>query len=184
MSRSPQASHVCLWIRLWANSSHSRRNHSGRCTGAAIPIHCTRTTQAGAVSCTPRPTPPTALTRRCPHHAQALILLLKSLHSFLFRNRAWGGTTPHPRPGPEQTRLSLTPISFQDGVRRSTVVVRLPFRSSERITGTGVHRREHRTSQGEAAEKSALLFEVTKGRNERGDDHSRLDRLEVSLGAR
>jgi hypothetical protein len=29
----------------------------------------------------------------------------------------------------------------------------------------------------------ALLFEVMKGRNGRGDDHGRLDRLEVSLGA-
>jgi hypothetical protein len=29
----------------------------------------------------------------------------------------------------------------------------------------------------------ALPFEVMKGRNGRGDDQSRIDRLEVSLGA-
>lgn len=78
--------------------------------------------------------------------------------------------------------MSLIPISFQDGVRRSTVVVRQPFRSSRRITGTGVRRRGVHLTRGGAAEV-ALLFEVMKGRNGRGDDHSRLDRLEVSLGA-
>jgi hypothetical protein len=40
-----------------------------------------------------------------------------------------------------------------------------------------------RASHGVEPLKLALLFEVMKGRNGRGDDHSRLDRLEVSLGA-
>jgi hypothetical protein len=78
--------------------------------------------------------------------------------------------------------VSLIPISFQDGLRRSTVVVRLPFRSSKRNTGTGVRRRGVHLTRGDRL-KLALLFEVMKGRNGRGDDHSRLDRLEVSLGA-
>ena len=42
---------------------------------------------------------------------------------------------------------------------------------------------EYRTSHGAEPLELALLFEVMKGRNGRGDDHGRLDRLEVSLGA-
>ena len=61
--------------------------------------------------------------------------------SFFFRKRRWGRAVPHPGLDPGKRRVSLILISFQDGLRRSTVVVRLPFRSSERITGTGVRRR-------------------------------------------
>jgi hypothetical protein len=52
----------------------------------------------------------------------------------------------------------------------------------KRNTGTGVRRRGVHLTRGDRL-KLALLFEVMKGRNGRGDDHSRLDRLEVSLGA-
>jgi hypothetical protein len=82
--------------------------------------------------------------------------------------------------------MSLSSISFQDGVRRSTVVVRQPFRSSKRIMGTGVRRRglPHLTRGWSRWSRACCsLFLVMKGRNKRGDDHSRLDRLEVSLGA-
>jgi hypothetical protein len=62
--------------------------------------------------------------------------------SLFFRKRRWGQAVPHPGLDPGKRRVSLLAISFEDGLRRSTVVVRLPFRSSKRITGTGVRRRE------------------------------------------
>lgn len=69
------------------------------------------------------------------------ITVIEISTSFFFRKRRWGQAVPHPGLDPGKRRVSLILISFQDGLRRSTVVVRLPFRSSERITGTGVRRR-------------------------------------------
>jgi hypothetical protein len=128
-----------------------------------IPIRCTRTPQPDVVSSTPRPAPPAAQTSCCPQRAQALILLLNSLVRLFFRKRAWGRVVPHPRRCPGQTRVSLIPISFQDGVRRSTVVVRLPFRSSERITGTGVRRREISAPHGVLAAEVSLAVRGDEG---------------------
>jgi hypothetical protein len=127
---------------LWENHSQSTVDRSPGAQPRPIPNRYTRTTQLGPVSCTTWLAAPAAQTSCCPQLAQALILLLKSLLSLFFRKRLWGRAVPHPGIGPGKSRLSLLPISFQDGLRRSTVVVRLPFRSSELITGTSVRRRE------------------------------------------
>jgi hypothetical protein len=82
-----------------------------------------------------------------------LITVIEITTSFFSRKRRWGWTVAHPGFGLGKRCVSLLPISFQVGVRRSTVVVRLPFRSSERITGTGVRRRGiSRLTWGGAAE--------------------------------
>jgi hypothetical protein len=104
-----------------------------------------------------------------------LILLLIS-HSFFF------GKTPGD--GPFHTRadagarVSLIPISFQDGPDA------LPLWFDCRLVveaglGTGV--RQRIPPHGVSRWGFALLFQVMKGRNGRGDDHGRLDRLEVRL---
>jgi hypothetical protein len=152
-----------LWIPLCANFAHLPCGHSVRPQPRPLPNHCTRTTQSGRVSYTTRSAPPAAQTPCCPQRAQALLLLLKFLHSLLFRKRGWGRAVPHRRSEPPKTRLSLHPISFQDGPGRSTVVVRQPVRSSERITGTGVRRRGSPRLTGVEPLKLALLFEVIEG---------------------
>ena len=126
---------------------------------------------------------PAAQTSCCPQHAQALILLLRSLHSFFFGKGTWGRAVPHPHVDARTPRVSLIPISFQDGAQRlygcgSTAV-------SVVEAGYGHRRPSAGTSHLTGVEplELALLFEVMKGRNGRGDDHSRPHRLEVSLGA-
>ena len=130
-----------LWIPLWGNCAHSSHKRPVGPQPRSIPNRCTRTTQSVPVSCTTRSALPAAQTPCCPQIAQALLLLWKSLRSLLFRKRCWGRAVPHPGLQASKTSVSLTPISFQDGLRRSTVVVRQPVRSSERFTGTGVRRR-------------------------------------------
>jgi hypothetical protein len=114
-------------------------------------------TQFSCVSYTARSAPPAAQTACCPQLAQALLLILKFLHSLFFRKSCWGRAVPHPGIGARTTRVSLIPISFQDGLRRSTVVVRQPYRPSEWITGTGVRRRGPRPTRGGAAEVSLAV---------------------------
>jgi hypothetical protein len=123
------------------NCSHPHAKHWLGAQPRPIPNHCTQTTQPGPESSTTRSPPPAARTSCCPQLAQPLLLLLKSLPRFLFRKRHCGRAVPHPDPDPGKRWVSLNPISFQVGLRRSTVVVRLPFRSSEWITGAGVCRR-------------------------------------------
>src|ERR1700739_1826540 len=65
----------------------------------------------------PRPT--------CPQNAQHLILLLRSLHRFFFEVRRWGRALRRHRGAHRRRGLSAFTISFQDGRRRSTVVLRL-----------------------------------------------------------
>jgi hypothetical protein len=121
------------------------------------PDRCTQSAQSIRVSCTTRSVPPAAQTACCPQLAQALLLILKSLQSFFFRNKCWGRPFPHPGIQARKTRVSLIPISFQDGLRRSTVVVRQPDRRSERIAGAGVRRRGPRLTRGGAAEVSLAV---------------------------
>ena len=68
--------------------------------------------------------------RCCPQNAQALILVLRYLHRFFFEIQAWGRAVHLRRLGLRQLGLSGFAISFQDGVEGSTVVLRLPLRSS------------------------------------------------------
>lgn len=67
---------------------------------------------------------------RCPQNAQALLLLLRSLHRIFFEIQPWGRSVHTLRRGRRQPGLSAFAISFQDGPRGSTVVLRLPLRSS------------------------------------------------------
>jgi hypothetical protein len=122
-----------LWIRLCGNCSHLSCGGPLRPQARPLPNRCTRTTQSVLVSCTSRPARQAAQTRCCPQRAQALLLLLKSLRSLFFRKGRWGRAVPHPVSEPRKTWVSLIPISFQDGLRRSTVVVRQPVRSSGRV---------------------------------------------------
>lgn len=68
--------------------------------------------------------------RRCPQNAQALILVLRSLHRFFFEIQRWGRPVHTRRLSLDPLGLSGFAISFQDGVEGSTVVLRLPLRSS------------------------------------------------------
>jgi hypothetical protein len=141
-----------------AQTAHTRRANTGRVHRPdRSPTAAHRTTQSARVSYTTQPVPPAAQTASCPQLAQALLLILKLLHSLLVRKSCWGQAVPHPGIEARKTRVSLIPISFQDGVRRSTVVVRQPYRPSERITGTGVRRRGPRHTRGGAAEVSLAV---------------------------
>ncbi len=152
LPRRYQLPHLRLCIPLWANCGQPSRRCRVRPQPRLIPKHCTQTTQSVRVSCTTRSAPSAAQTSCCPQRAQPLLLLLKSLHSLLFRKSCWGRAVPHPAFEAGKNRVSLIPISFQDGLRRSTVVVRQPFRSSGRMTGTGDRRREARLTTGGAAD--------------------------------
>src|SRR5689334_21289891 len=75
--------------------------------------------------------------RRCPQNAQGLILVLRYLHRFFFEIQAWGRAVHLRRLSLRQPGLSGFAISFQDGVEGSTVVLRLPLRSSLALASIG-----------------------------------------------
>ena len=96
---SGTATHTCHTVGCGyrcAQTAHTLPQPPVGAQPRPIPNRCTRTTQPGPVSSTTRSAPPAAQTSRCPQHAQALILLLKFLHSFFFRKRHWGRAVPHP----------------------------------------------------------------------------------------
>lgn len=130
-----------LWMTMCANCAQFDDERPVRPQPQPIPNRCTQTTQSVPVSCTTPPASPAAQTPCCPQHAQALILLLKSLHSLFFRKGRWGRAVPHLAIQARNPRVSLHPISFQECLRRSTVVVRRPGSAVGVITGTGVRRR-------------------------------------------
>jgi hypothetical protein len=160
------------------------RQPRARCTTATDPqpLHTNHTTRPRVMH-NPVGSPSSADVMLSPT-CTGLITVTEISTSFFFRKRRWGRAIPHPGLDPGKRRVSLILISFQDGLRRSTVVVRLPFRSS------GTDYGHERPSAGNTAPHVgvdpltlALLFGVMKGRNGRGDDHSRPDRLEVPPGA-
>ncbi len=93
-------------------------------------------------------------------HCTGLNTVTEISTKFVLQKRALGTSRSTPRITTSKPRVSLISISFQDGLRRSTVVVRQPVRSSKRSTGTGVRRRG---APGVEPLKLALLFEVIEG---------------------
>jgi hypothetical protein len=131
VTRRHHQSQLGLCIPLCANCGQIPDERPDGPQPRPIPNRCTRTTQSVPVSYTTRPARRAAQTSCCPHLAQALLLLLKSLRSLFFRKGCWGRAVPHPGFQASKTLMSLIPISFQERLRRSTVVVRQPDRSSE-----------------------------------------------------
>jgi hypothetical protein len=163
--------------------SHSDANHCLHAQPRPVPNRCTRTTQPRPVSCTTPSAPPAALTSCCPQLAQALILLLKYLRVCSLENGA--GDKPFHTPVP--SRESAECRCFRLAFKMASDALRLWFdcRFGRR---NGLPARasvggQYRASRGVAPPTLALLFGVMKGRNGRGDDHSRPDRLEVPPGA-
>src|ERR1700730_7942443 len=108
-----------------------------RCTTAADPqpLHTNHTIRARVMH-NPAGSPSSADVMLSPT-CTGPITVIEISTSFFFRKRLWGRTVPHPALDPGKRRVSLILISFQDGLRRSTVVVRLPFRSSGTDYGRG-----------------------------------------------
>lgn len=125
------------------HTRHSEGMWVGLCTtqliaGVVTPLGCTvvirphppNTSPTGVHAAMHKPIAALAGPRgRCPQLAQALILVLRSLHRFFFEIQAWGRPVHTRRPRLGQLGLSGFAISFQDGVEGSTVVLRLPLRS-------------------------------------------------------
>jgi hypothetical protein len=65
-----------------------------------------------------------------PQNAQPLLLLLRSLRCFFFEVHRWGHLVAERSRNRHLRGLSAPASSFQVGLRRSTVVLRLPLRSS------------------------------------------------------
>lgn len=107
----------------------------------ALEVHTTPPSPAPNIGCTVtnpvihKPIAALAARRRtCPQTAQALILVLRSLHRFFFEEQPWGRrVSQHPQSA-HPLGLSAFAISFQDGRRSSTVVIRLPLWTSWRMT--------------------------------------------------
>jgi hypothetical protein len=134
----------------------------------ALEVHTTPPSPAANIGCTVTSPvihkPIAALAapgRSCPQIAQALILVLRSLHRFFFEEQPWGRrVSQHPRSA-RPLGLSAFAISFQDGLRSSTVVIRLPLWTSWRVT---CHRRSWRgPASGDGRLAAGFEFLVGEG---------------------
>jgi hypothetical protein len=113
---------------LYTNQPNSRAPIAPRCTPV---VHPQRPNKGRTVVNAVIHTPTTVLAAprpSCPQNPHPLILLLSHLCCFFFEVQRWGcfvtlGSEASRRPG-----LSGFAISFQDGLRSSTVVLRLPLR--------------------------------------------------------
>lgn len=152
-----------LCTRLCATCPHLGSEHRIHAQPRPLPNRYTQTTRTVPMSCTARPTLPAAQTPCCAQAAQALLLLLRSLTNLFFRKRCWGRTTTQPGCEPGKTRQSPLAFSFQDGLRRSTVVVRQPVRWSQRVRAQASVGGRQQASDWPQPLKSAVLFEVIEG---------------------
>ena len=137
-ARPPHQSHHCPVDSLCATCPHFRSRITVPCTTTGNPqsVHTNHTT--APLSSTTPPTSRAGPTSGCPQHAQDLILLLVSLRSFFFEKTSGDSPSSPPRYCRTEDPRVTRSISFQDGVRSSTVVVRLPFRLSQRVAETGI----------------------------------------------
>jgi hypothetical protein len=112
-TQSPHRSHHCLVDNLWATCLHCLPPSTVPCTTNCDPqsLHTNHT--GVPTSSTTHIAPPTGLTPHCPQHAQALILLLRSLRSFFFEKTSGDGRVPNPCTATSMTRESLDRLAFK-----------------------------------------------------------------------
>lgn len=161
-SAPPATAPACA--RGCAQPAHTWRANPGSMHNRGhSPNRYTQNPRTVPMSCTARPALPAAQTPCCAQAAQALLLLLRSLTNLFFRKRCWGRTTAQPGREPGKTRLSPLAFSFQDGLRRSTVVVRQPVRWSQRLRAQPSVGGRQLACDWPQPLKSAVLFEVIEG---------------------
>lgn len=125
---------AALWVLLCTTSANWSAAPVPPCTPVIGPQSRTADRTACCTVIHTRPMPARCARAGCPQIAQPLILILRSLRSFLFEVRPWGHSSLTPAEVAPQRGLSPSTVSFQVGLRSSTVVVRLLLRPSWRIT--------------------------------------------------
>jgi hypothetical protein len=121
-------SHTPMLCAPLCTSSRNTRALTGRTCTPVFPPQHTHTTHTARRPPIHKPIAPLAALRQgYPQNAHPLILLLRYLLRFFFEHQPWGSSIAQGLRVSSPPGLSASRISFEDGPRGFTVVLRLPF---------------------------------------------------------